>query len=137
MRAARLLGLRTVALHASDDAGAGHLAMADEAVVLAAAGPGAYLDVDAVVTAALQAGVDLVHPGWGFLAEHAGMARRCAAAGLIFVGPSPDVLELFGDKVAARTLAARAVCPWPRAPTGRWIWPAPASSSSNTAVPWC
>ena len=72
-------------------------------------GPGdavaAYLDIDAVVRAAVDTGCDCVHPGYGFLAENAGFAAACAAAGLTFVGPSPDVLALFGDKVQARALA--------------------------------
>ncbi len=65
----------------------------------------AYLDADALIAAALDAGCDCIHPGYGFLAEQAGFASSCASAGLTFVGPSPEALALFGDKVAARALA--------------------------------
>ena len=65
----------------------------------------AYLDMDAVIQAGLDTGCDAVHPGYGFLSENADFARRCADAGMTFVGPSPELLELFGDKVRARALA--------------------------------
>ena len=65
----------------------------------------AYLDAEALIAVAVEAGCDCVHPGYGFLAENAGFASRCADAGITFVGPSPETLSLFGDKVAARALA--------------------------------
>ncbi|MEV1115003.1 carboxyl transferase domain-containing protein [Actinosynnema sp. NPDC049800] len=103
LRAAADLGWRTVALVTdSDDA---HGRFADRAVRL----QGSYLDVDAVLAAA--DGCDLVHPGYGFLAENARFARRCAEAGLTFVGPPPEVLELLGDKSRARALAAEVGVP--------------------------
>ncbi|QFZ17678.1 acetyl-CoA carboxylase family protein [Saccharothrix syringae] len=105
LRAAADLGWGTVALVTdSDDA---HARFADRAVRLPDGR--AYLDVDAVVAAA--AGCDLVHPGYGFLAENARFARRCAEAGLTFVGPPPEVLELLGDKRRARELAAEVGVP--------------------------
>ncbi|WP_028924538.1 carboxyl transferase domain-containing protein [Pseudonocardia acaciae] len=104
--AAAALGLPTVAVHAADEAGAGHLARSGAAVPLAAAGPAAYLDAAALVAAARRSGCDAVHPGYGFLAESAPFAQRCADAGLTFVGPSPSALGLFGDKTRARSLAA-------------------------------
>ncbi|MFE2756697.1 carboxyl transferase domain-containing protein [Actinosynnema sp. NPDC059335] len=103
LRAAADLGWRTVALVTdSDDA---HGRFADRAVRLR----GSYLDVDAVLAAA--DGCDLVHPGYGFLAENAVFARRCAEAGLTFVGPPPEVLELLGDKNRARALATEVGVP--------------------------
>ncbi|MEU0882753.1 carboxyl transferase domain-containing protein [Lentzea sp. NPDC005914] len=102
LRAATDLGIRTVAVYAEDDASSLHVTLADRAVALR--GPSPYLDVDQLVDAA--AGCVAVHPGWGFLSENADFARACAARGLTFVGPSPDVLELLGDKRRARSLAA-------------------------------
>ncbi len=101
-RAAGDLGLSTVAVYAEDDDRCLHVRAADEAHPLVGSGPAAYLDIEQIVAAAVETGCDAVHPGYGFLSENAGLARACAAAGLTFVGPSPEVLELFGDKVAAR-----------------------------------
>src|SRR5690606_24640009 len=70
-------------------------------------GARAYLDIDAMLDAARLNGCDAVHPGYGFLSENAVFATRCLEAGLVFVGPSPQVLRLFGDKGQARTLARR------------------------------
>ncbi len=105
LRTAADLGLRTVAVHSADDADALHVRLADVAVRLDGVGPAPYLDVDRLVGAALEHGCDTVHPGYGFLSENAGFARACADAGLVFVGPSPDVLALLGDKSRARALA--------------------------------
>lgn len=104
-RTAADLGIATVGVHTPDDATSLHVRMVDEVVALRGSGTAGYLDVDDVVQAAATTGCDAVHPGYGFLAEHAGFARACAAAGLTFVGPSPEVLDLFGDKVRARELA--------------------------------
>ncbi len=111
LRAARELGLRTVAVHPRDDAASMHVALADEARELPGAGAAAYLDQDAVLAAAHASGAALVHPGYGFLSENAGFAQRCVDAGLRFVGPTPAVLALFGDKVAARATARAAGIP--------------------------
>ncbi|NYV76406.1 biotin carboxylase N-terminal domain-containing protein, partial [Streptomyces sp. UH6] len=105
LRAASELGWRTVAAYAEGDEA--HLVAADEAVPV----PGGYLDAAGLVAAALRTGCGFVHPGYGFLSEDAGFARRCGEAGLVFVGPSPEVLEVFGDKVRARRLAAEAGVP--------------------------
>ena len=70
-----------------------------------------YLNVDAVVGAALAVGVDAVHPGYGFLSENARLARACAAAGIVFIGPTPETLEAAGDKLAARDHAVAAGLP--------------------------
>jgi acetyl/propionyl-CoA carboxylase alpha subunit/acetyl-CoA carboxylase carboxyltransferase component len=110
-RAAAELGIRSVAVCSEDDASAPHLARADEVRRLRGVGPAAYLDVDQLVAVAREAGCDAVHPGYGFVAENAGFARRCHEAGLVFVGPPADVLELLGDKGRARALAERAGVP--------------------------
>ena len=110
-RAAADLGLRTVAVYSEDDAASLHTRVADEAVALDGRGAAAYLDEAAIVEAAKAAGCEAVHPGYGFLSERASFARRCADAGIVFVGPSPDHLELFGDKGRARAAAIAADVP--------------------------
>ena len=110
-RAASELGIATVAVYAPEDGESLHLRRCEEAVALPGQGAAAYLDASALVAAALAAGCEAVHPGYGFLSENAGFARACAEAGLAFVGPSPETLALFGDKVAARRLAEAAGVP--------------------------
>ncbi|MEM9561998.1 MAG: carboxyl transferase domain-containing protein [Actinomycetota bacterium] len=110
-RAAAGLDLRAVTVHTADDAASQHARAGDETVALPGRGVAGYLDIDAVIAAATDAGCDAVHPGYGFLAENAELARRCAAAGLTFVGPSPEALELFGDKGRARAAADDADVP--------------------------
>ena len=105
-RAAADLGIRSVAVYSHDDAESLHTRIADEAVGLDARGVPAYLDIEAIVAAAAAAGCDAVHPGYGFLAENAALARACANAGITFVGPSIANLELFDDKGRARAAAA-------------------------------
>jgi acetyl-CoA carboxylase biotin carboxylase subunit len=108
MRTCRELGLETVAVFSEADREAPHVRYADEAYLIGAP-PAAesYLRGERLVRVALEAGAQAVHPGYGFLAESPGFARACAEAGLIFVGPSPETLELLGDKAAARRLARR------------------------------
>jgi acetyl-CoA/propionyl-CoA carboxylase biotin carboxyl carrier protein len=106
VRACHDLGLRAIACYADPDAGAPHTLLADEAVCL----PGStaaetYLDADALIAAARSAGADAVHPGYGFLSEDAGFAERVIAAGLTWVGPSPQAMKALGDKVSARAIA--------------------------------
>ena len=105
-RAAAEAGIGSVAVHATDDAGSPHVTAADRAVALPGTGARAYLDIDAIVAVAKAEGCDALHPGYGFLSENAGLARACADAGIVFVGPSPEHLETFGDKAAARALAS-------------------------------
>src|SRR5687767_6044546 len=108
-RAATELGLRTVAIYAQEDRLSVHRFKADEAYLVGEGkGPvGAYLDIPGIVALAKEKGVDLIHPGYGFLSENAEFARACRAAGITFVGPKPELLELMGDKVAARALAKK------------------------------
>ncbi|MFW0787903.1 carboxyl transferase domain-containing protein [Gordonia sp. CPCC 206044] len=112
---AAALGIRTVAVHPADDRDCAHVTRADDAVELPGAGPTAYLDVQAVVDAAVRTGAQALHPGYGFLSENSMLAQRCAAAGITFVGPSPEALALFGDKTAARDHAASVGVPVPAA----------------------
>ncbi|HET6810726.1 MAG TPA: carboxyl transferase domain-containing protein [Acidimicrobiales bacterium] len=105
IRAARAAGLRPVAVFSEDDAGALHAERAAESHPLPGSGPRAYLSVPDVVDAATASGCDALHPGYGFLSESPELARACAAAGVVFVGPTPGTLELLGDKVASRELA--------------------------------
>jgi acetyl/propionyl-CoA carboxylase alpha subunit/acetyl-CoA carboxylase carboxyltransferase component len=104
-RAAAELGLDTVAIYPRDDAASLHTRKADESVRLPGRGVAAYLDADAVIEAARETGANAIHPGYGFLSENAEFARKCAEAGIVFVGPTPEQLALFGDKHAARELA--------------------------------
>ena len=107
-RAAAGLGMDSVAVYAPADALSLHTRLATDAreVGTDADDPvAAYLDIEALIEAALETGCDCVHPGYGFLAENPAFAERCAEAGLTFVGPTPAALALFGDKVLARSLA--------------------------------
>ena len=106
IRAAQDLGMATVAVYARDDSSALHRSLANEAVALEATGPAAYLDIAALVAVARQQGCEAVHPGYGFLSERADFAQACADAGLVFIGPTPAQLAMFGDKANARRLAA-------------------------------
>ena len=112
IRTARALGLRTVAVHSDADATAPHVRLADQAERIGPANPlQSYLDQDAVLHAAERSGSGAIHPGYGFLSENAGFARRVEDAGLAFVGPTPGQLESFGLKHTARALAAEAGVP--------------------------
>jgi pyruvate carboxylase len=112
-RAANELGLRTVAIYSQEDRLALHRFKADEAYQVGAGkGPvEAYLDIDGIIAIAKKHEVDAIHPGYGFLSENPALARACAKAGIIFVGPTPELLETLGDKTAARRLAASAGVP--------------------------
>lgn len=104
IRAAHEIGAEAVALVASGDPRAPHARWADDIVVVDAPTPRlVYLNGEAVVDAARRTSCDAVHPGYGFLSEDGGFARQCAAEGLIFVGPSPEAIELSGDKVEAKS----------------------------------
>ncbi|RSZ38824.1 carbamoyl-phosphate synthase large subunit [Variovorax beijingensis] len=111
VRALRDLGVASVAVHARDDASALHVQLADAVVALDAAGPSAYLDIAVLIGVAKAQGCDAVHPGYGFLSERADFAQACADAGLVFIGPAPEQLALFGDKARARALATQCDVP--------------------------
>ena len=113
LRAANELGLRTVAIYSHEDRLALHRFKADEAYLIGAGkGPvEAYLDVDGIVALAREKGVDAIHPGYGFLSENPALPRACERAGITFIGPSAELLELLGDKTAARQVAVRAGIP--------------------------
>jgi acetyl-CoA/propionyl-CoA carboxylase biotin carboxyl carrier protein len=105
IRTLRRLGIGAVAVHTASDAGARHVLEADEAHQIPK-----YLDIEAIVAVARAAGAEAVHPGYGFLAENPAFARRCAEAGLVFVGPPAEAIEAMGDKIRAkRTVAAAGV----------------------------
>jgi 3-methylcrotonyl-CoA carboxylase alpha subunit len=105
IRTARRMGIATVAVYSDADAGALHVAMADEARRI---GPPpareSYLNVPAIIEAAKASGAEAVHPGYGFLSENAGFAEACAAAGLVFIGPSAEAIRAMGSKAAAKAL---------------------------------
>ncbi len=111
VRALRDLGIASVAVHARDDAAALHVQLADAVVALDATGPSAYLDIAALIAVAKAQGCDAVHPGYGFLSERADFAQACADVGLVFIGPTPEQLGLFGDKARARALATQCDVP--------------------------
>ena len=112
IRTARRMGIATVIGVSEADRNALPALMADGIVVLGPAASGqSYLDVDRVVDAAVQSGADAIHPGYGFLSENARFARAVRAAGMIFVGPTPESLDAVGDKLKARAVGAAAGLP--------------------------
>src|SRR3954452_19299855 len=112
-RSAHELGIRTVAIYSHEDRFAMHRLKADEAYQVGKPGEPirSYLNIEAIVALAREKDVDATHPGCGFLSENAGFARACDAAGITFVGPRAELLDLLGDKVAARKLAVEADVP--------------------------
>ena len=110
MRAANELGIKTVAVYSQEDRFSLHRTKADESYPVGQ-GRGAidaYLDIADVIRIAREAQCDAIHPGYGFLAENPEFAEACAAAGLRFIGPSPQTMRMLGNKVSARELATRA-----------------------------
>ncbi len=113
MRTAKSLGYRTIAVYSEADADAPHVKLADDAVRIGPAPVGeSYLDQTRVLEAANATGAESIHPGYGFLSENAGFARACEDAGLVFIGPRPDAIDLMGNKAEAkrRMIAAGVPC---------------------------
>ncbi len=107
LRTVKAHGLRGSVVYHAVDAGSPALLIADQAIEITGITPvAAYLDGAQIIAAAVQAGVDAIHPGYGFLSENARFARAVAAAGMVFIGPTPDVIDLMGDKVTARNFVA-------------------------------
>ena len=111
-RTARDLGIRSIAVYSEPDTGALHAQIADEAYLL----PGktsaeTYMNIPALIEIAHRAGADCLHPGYGFLSENADFARTVEQAGLTWIGPSPEAIELLGDKLSARALAVEVDAP--------------------------
>ncbi len=112
IRTARAMGLRTVAVYSEADADAVHVAMADDAVLLGPArARDSYLNVDRIIEAAKKTGAEAIHPGYGFLSENADFARRCAAEGIVFVGPTAEMMEAMGSKSGSKALMEKAGVP--------------------------
>jgi 3-methylcrotonyl-CoA carboxylase alpha subunit len=112
IRTARAMGLRTVAVYSEADRGATHVAMADDAVLLGPArAHDSYLNIGRVLDAARQTGAEAIHPGYGFLSENAGFAEACAKAGLVFVGPTAEMMTAMGSKSGSKALMERAGVP--------------------------
>ena len=105
-KTAKRMGIKTVAVYSDADRNAKHVKMADEAVYI---GPSpssqSYLRADKIVEACRKTGADAVHPGYGFLAENAEFARECEKAGIKFIGPKSDILDMMGDKLSAKEMA--------------------------------
>ena len=109
---AKRMGLRVIAVHSEADAGARHVREADESVCIGPArAQASYLDIDALIDAAMRTGAEAVHPGYGFLSENAEFAERVAGAGLVFVGPPAEAIRAMGSKSAAKEIAAGANVP--------------------------
>lgn len=132
-RACADLGIRSVAVYAEDDAASLHLRQADVAVPLGGSGAPAYLDMERLIAVAREQACDAIHPGYGFLAENAEFARRCQRAGIRFVGPQAEVLDLFCDKAAARAWPSAWKCRWWPDSTARSAWRRPKRSCATWA----
>ncbi|MFN3974236.1 MAG: acetyl/propionyl/methylcrotonyl-CoA carboxylase subunit alpha [Dehalococcoidia bacterium] len=119
IRTLKRMGIRAVAVYSEADAQARHTHMADEAVCIGPPEPShSYLNIPRLIEVARRTGCQAVHPGWGFLAQNPAFARACAEAGLVFIGPRPEVMERMGDKVEARRLAREAGLPLVPGSTG-------------------
>ena len=107
------LGLQSVALYSEADRLAAHRYKADYSFIVGSGDTpvGAYLNIESIVQLAKQYKVDAIHPGYGFLSENAGFARRCSEEGITFIGPLPETLDALGDKTAARALAIESGIP--------------------------
>jgi len=112
IRTCKLLGVKTVAVYSDVDAGALHVKLADRAIRIGPADPGAsYLNIDKLVQTAVDAGVDALHPGYGFVSENWNLAETCRQAGIKFIGPKPRTLVIAGNKVDCKRIARKAGIP--------------------------
>jgi pyruvate carboxylase subunit A len=111
MRSAQELGVRTVAIYEETDKAAMHIMKADEAICIGSGPRKDYLSIERIIQAAKTTGADAIHPGYGFLAENPLFSKQCTDAGLVFVGPPPDVIRDMGSKVIARHIMANAQIP--------------------------
>ena len=108
MRSLREMGIKTVAVYSEADRNALHVRYADEAVFIGPAPSSqSYLKGDVIIKAAKETGADAIHPGYGFLSENAAFARQIKAAGIIFIGPSGDSMDLMGSKLSAKAAAKK------------------------------
>ncbi len=123
MRTCARLGVSTVAVYSDADARAPHVLAADHAVALGGSAPGdSYLNVAKIVEACRSSGADALHPGYGFLSEQPALARACADAGVTFIGPPPEALELLGNKIASRALMEKSDVPvMPGSEAQSWV----------------
>src|SRR5690625_2859016 len=112
-RACTELNIRTVAIYSKEDSGSYHRYKADEAYIIGEnkKPTDAYLDIEGIIELAKNVGVDAIHPGYGFLSENIHFAKRCEEEGIIFIGPTSEHLNMFGDKVKAKTQAINAGLP--------------------------
>ena len=112
IRTCRKMGIRTVAVFSEADRHAPYVPQADQAVHIGAPEPQhSYLDQDKIIAAAKRTQADAIHPGYGFLAENAAFARKCAAEGFIFIGPNPEAIEAMGSKSQAKSIMEEAGVP--------------------------
>ena len=111
IRACKELGIKTVAIYSEADVNSLHVKKADEAYLISGDPLRAYLDYVKIVDLAKQVGADAIHPGYGFLAENADFARYCISKGITFIGPTPEQIEMFGDKVKAKRVMKEAGLP--------------------------
>ena len=109
LKTLRQSGIPSVSVYTEPDAEAPHVWLADERQAIGE--PRAYLDIQAILGAVKATGATAVHPGYGFLSENADFVRACEEAGITFIGPSPEAMETFGDKRAARQVAEKAGVP--------------------------
>ncbi|HNG20299.1 MAG TPA: biotin carboxylase N-terminal domain-containing protein, partial [Candidatus Obscuribacter sp.] len=111
IQACRELGIKTVAVFSEPDRESKHVKMADETWQLTGQPARAYLDAAQILDIAKRSGAEAVHPGYGFLSENADFARECAATGIKFIGPSPDVIHKMGSKIESRRVMDQAGVP--------------------------
>jgi len=114
IRSCKEKNVKTVAVYSRPDTTAPHVVSADESVFIGeAASSESYLSMEKIISAAKETGADAIHPGYGFLSENAVFAKKCKEAGIIFIGPKPEAIDLMGDKTKARELMAKANVPYP------------------------